>query len=257
LSAGDIITIWAESSYGASRTTGTNPLFNVFDVALVGGGLGPQGVQGPAFAEDGWTAANETWTYASSTTFTVVGDVTLKYRKGDKLKLVQTTTKYFYIISTSFGGGTTTVTVTGGSDYTLANAAITGPYFSHVSNPIGFPHWFNYTAVWTGYSAGPTAPINRFKIEGNTCYVVFDATNGTSNAAGKTMSLPLTSANVSGLQWIGYCSTVNSGSGGSTPGKVRIEPNAAVANIYLNWDNVNMAASGNTFVYDGNIQYEF
>ena len=35
--------------------------------------------------ENGWTPAGETWTYASPTTFTISGDKTSKYQKGDKI----------------------------------------------------------------------------------------------------------------------------------------------------------------------------
>jgi hypothetical protein len=57
-----------------------------------------------------------------------------------RVKLTQTTTKYFIITAVSaFSGGNTTITVYGGTDYTLANAAISGPYYSVVKAPYGFP----------------------------------------------------------------------------------------------------------------------
>jgi hypothetical protein len=93
---------------------------------------------------DGWTAAGETWTYAAadapSFTFTVAADVTGKYSPGMRVKLTQTTVKYFIITGVStYSGGNTTITVYGGTDYTLANAAITSPYYSVVKAPQGFP----------------------------------------------------------------------------------------------------------------------
>jgi hypothetical protein len=39
----------------------------------------------------------------------------------------------------AYSGGVTLVTVYGGTDYDLANAAITSPYYSHVKSPFGFP----------------------------------------------------------------------------------------------------------------------
>ncbi len=48
-----------------------------------------------AFGGDGWQPANETWTYASATTITVPSGAASKYAKGDKIKLTQTTVKYF------------------------------------------------------------------------------------------------------------------------------------------------------------------
>lgn len=92
---------------------------------------------------DGWIPAGETWTYASADsptfTFTISGDKTSKYSVGMKLKLTQTTIKYFIITAISYSSPNTTVTVYGGTDYTLANAAITSPYYSMVKSPFGFP----------------------------------------------------------------------------------------------------------------------
>ncbi len=98
---------------------------------------------------DGWISAGETWTYASATTFTISGDLTGKYQKGDKIKLTQTTAKYFYIVGVAYADPNTTVTVTAGDDYSLANAAITSPYYSKEENPQGFPGVFLYTAPLT------------------------------------------------------------------------------------------------------------
>lgn len=90
----------------------------------------------------GWTPAGETWTYASADsptfTFTITGDKTSKYYVGQRIKLTQTTVKYFIITAVAYSA-VTTVTVYGGTDYTLANAAITLPYFSRIKAPDGFP----------------------------------------------------------------------------------------------------------------------
>ena len=95
-------------------------------------------------AWDGWISAGETWTYASADdptfTFTVAADVTTKYSVGMKIKLTQGTVKYFIITAVStYSGGNTTITVYGGTDYDLANATISNPYYSPVKCPYGFP----------------------------------------------------------------------------------------------------------------------
>lgn len=92
---------------------------------------------------DGWVAAGETWTYASADdptfTFTVAGvDLTGKYQPGQRIKLTQTTAKYFIITKVAFSTDTT-ITIYGGTDYDLANASITSPYWSPVKAPFGFP----------------------------------------------------------------------------------------------------------------------
>lgn len=150
---------------------------------------------------DGWIAAGETWTYASATTFTISGDKTGKYQKGDKIKLTQTTVKYFYIINVAFSGETTTVTVTAGSVYSLANAAITAPAFSRVALPFGFPEWFEYSpSVYWSFSSGGYAPSGtpaanshrRFRIVGRTVHLdltIFGYTDG-HNVTYAEASLP-------------------------------------------------------------------
>lgn len=88
---------------------------------------------------DGWISAGETWTYASSSTFTVNADVTGKYQINDKLKLTQTTVKYFRIKAISYSSPNTTITVDGFGISTVANAAISNNYYSKMDNPQGFP----------------------------------------------------------------------------------------------------------------------
>lgn len=102
------------------------------------------------YLAEGWVEAgfdtltgSETWTYASADaptfTFTVPGDVTGKYHPGMRVKLTQTTVKYFIITASSYSSPNTTITVYGGTDYVLANAAITNNYVSNVKAPQGFP----------------------------------------------------------------------------------------------------------------------
>lgn len=133
-----------------------------------------------------WVPSGETWTYASATTITVPSDATLKYKKGDKIKLVQAaTTKYFYVI----GVTSTVLTITGGSDYTLTNDAITSNYFSHGS-PIGFPLYFNCTvASWatsgTAFTNAPTVLKFIMSINVGRCFVDLQGQmNATSGATG-------------------------------------------------------------------------
>lgn len=93
---------------------------------------------------DGWVEPNETWTYASADsptfTFTISGDKTLKYTPGTRIRLKQSGAyKYFIITVVAYSAPNTTVTVYGGTDYTLANAAITDNWFSQMKSPVGFP----------------------------------------------------------------------------------------------------------------------
>jgi hypothetical protein len=91
----------------------------------------------------GWMTAGETWTYASADaptfTFTVSGDKTTKYSVGMRIKLTQTTDKYFIITKVEYSDPNTTVTVYGGTDYPLVDATITNPFYSVMKAPYGFP----------------------------------------------------------------------------------------------------------------------
>lgn len=92
---------------------------------------------------DGWVNPDESWNYASASTFTVTGDQTSKYHRGVKIKLTQSATvKYFVVVTSVYSAPNTTVTVAdaqGGSVYTVANSAITANYFSLVNQPAGWP----------------------------------------------------------------------------------------------------------------------
>ena len=117
-------------------------------------------------ADTGWIADTAAWTYASATTLTITGDVTARFPVGTKVKLTQTTVKYFYVVSATYSAPNTTITLTGGSDYSLANAAITSPYYSYSSTPQGFPQAFNYAVTWANITVGAGTSSGKFIIIG-------------------------------------------------------------------------------------------
>jgi hypothetical protein len=72
--------------------------------------------------------------------FSISADVTGIIGVGHRVKLTQTTVKYFIVTAVgAFTAGKTIITIYGGTDYVLANAPITLPYFSMQRCPIGFP----------------------------------------------------------------------------------------------------------------------
>jgi hypothetical protein len=142
---------------------------------------------------DGWIDANESWAYASASTITVPSGAVAKYAKGDKIKLTQTTVKYFYVI----GVADTVLTVTGGSDYTVANAAITANYYSHATSPIGFPGSFAYSptiASQTGTLTTTSSDL-KFSLEGKVLAMNGSVTITTAGTGSGYLqvSLPVTS----------------------------------------------------------------
>jgi hypothetical protein len=93
---------------------------------------------------DGWVSDANTWSYSSvdapTGIISINADMTALIGVGDRIKITQTTAKYFIVtVVGAFAAGATLITVYGGTDYTLANAAITSPYYSHVHHPFGFP----------------------------------------------------------------------------------------------------------------------
>jgi hypothetical protein len=134
----------------------------------------------------GWVEVTDTWVYASATTITVPSGAASIYSVGDKLKLKQTTVKYFYVIDVA----DTVLTVTAGSDYTVSNDVITSPYYSKASSPTGFPQYFNlsaptWTTTGTGFTNAPAVSYDRFIINGRQVHLSIRAlTNATSGGTG-------------------------------------------------------------------------
>ena len=157
----------------------------------------------------GWqpAPAGETWTYlgvvALGGYFTVSGDVTGKYGIGDKIKLTQTTVKYFYVtaISYSSGSGLTTISVCGGTDYTLINASIASPCYSKIENPQGFPGKFNYTP-FIGSSGGTITSYNSmgyFSIIGRIMHLriyFYIGNNGTGSGSIEIVTPPIAETSI-------------------------------------------------------------
>ena len=129
-----------------------------------------------------------------------------KYQKGDKIKLTQTSVKYFYVANVSYSSPNTTVTVTGGSDYSLANATITSPYFSKIENPQGFPQRFSYTPVLSAGSGSLTtaSASGTFSISGRKAFVIVSisiTTKGTATG-GLHFTIPVNNID-SAVIWAG------------------------------------------------------
>ena len=184
----------------------------------------------------GWLRDSDTWVYVSTTQFKIVGkDVAAKFPVGTKIKLTQTTTKYFYVTAAAFSTDTT-VTITGGSDYSLANATITDPYYSYAATPQGFPQWFSYTSTVT-YVGGTTDPTSltvemKFSVIGKLVFIRLISTlmRGSGDRTYIVHTLPIsyvvaTSGSVSitfssyspchnylqsGNQWAWYVNTMSS-----------------------------------------------
>lgn len=168
-----------EKATGAEINTGTEVDKAVTPQSIADSFLGVQG---------GWSplgACTYEGADAPSFTFSISADVTGILSVGMRIKLTQTTIKFFIITAVgAYTAGKTIITVYGGTDYTLANAAITLPYYSTQKAPFGFPL---SPAKWTVEITDATARTQASP-SANTWYNL-----GTTNSQ---ISIPIGSWNV-------------------------------------------------------------
>jgi hypothetical protein len=133
---------------------------------------------------DGWTSADETWSYASAQSFTVPGDQTAKYKKGTRVKFTQTSVKYGFVISSTYSSPNTTVTLATNTDFTIANAVITANNYSYQDSPQGYPYSFNFTPTVNNGSIGNGTVNASISNKGNKASIdikwVFGSTSSVS-----------------------------------------------------------------------------
>lgn len=117
-----------------------------------------------------WNAIVATLTYASADSPTFVAntsiDLTSVISVGMKIKLTQTTVKYFIVTEIT----STTITLYGGTDYALADAAITLPSYSSMKAPFGFPL---DSTKWTVRFKEDTTEFNQSSPTQNTWYNMY------------------------------------------------------------------------------------
>lgn len=90
----------------------------------------------------GWfpipTGATLTYSSADDPTYVVTtsSDLRTYVQVGDRVKFTNNSTTFYGIVTATAAGS---ITLYGGTDYDVANSAITSVYFSHMKSPIGFP----------------------------------------------------------------------------------------------------------------------
>ncbi len=109
---------------------------------------------------NGWVEFDTTCTYASADdptyTMYVAGNATTYLWAGMRFKCTQTTDRMFIITavgSYDSGNNRTPITLYGGTDFDLANATISNPYYSPVKCPYGFPMNPDKWSVQTTYTS--------------------------------------------------------------------------------------------------------
>ncbi len=150
---------------------------------------------------NGWVEFDTTCTYASADdptyTMYVAGNATTYLWAGMRFKCTQTTDRMFIITAVGnydSGNNRTPITLYGGTDFDLANATISNPYYSPVKCPYGFPMNPDKWSVKVNLSGG-----NQQSPVANTWY----------NISSNNLKIPI------GCWNIGYMSQIAAvGSGG-------------------------------------------
>jgi hypothetical protein len=259
-SAVNELTVTNSATGNAVQLSATGDDTNI-DLQLSGKGTGRVWI----LDDDGWIKANETWTYASTTTyggssgqnttyagtFTISGDKTGKYSAGMLVKFTQTTVKYAKITKVAYGSPNTTVTIFLGTDYSIANASITDPFYSHKETPYGFPtdklKWTVEVVVETNSTQSPGTqdvwynhasislplgtPIGYYRAR-------LSLSNGGAGCAGQ-VTLSTANDSESDNDWTsgygGYAFNVSTTRSGATLTTLKRMALAADDILYLNW----------------------
>jgi hypothetical protein len=198
----------------------------------------------------GWTAAGETWTRTGANTFTVPGNVTALFPTGTKIKVTDTTVKYFYVVSASYGAPNTTVTVTAGSDNTLVGT-LTSPFYSYAASPQGFPEWFNWTPTFSASGSMTYSPVTltqaQFKLAGNELRFNLITATGTTGGTASTeinFTLPFTVSVPNGTM----CTAAVIDGGGAIGGRAYVSGTGTLVAV-ARYDNANFSLGASRRIF--------
>lgn len=261
MNIGDVAEVSFIPPFGSAggNAIGIDKLTSVDGTVVITNPTGPTAdLSVPAVKEDGWIPdAGDTWVYATGSgggiaTFTITGNQTVKFPIGCRIKLTQSATiKYFVCAGATFGGGNTTVTIMAGTAYTLANSAITNPFYSYQLIPQGWPNWFNYNGNPIGWSSLTTNDAT-FSVVGGVCYIDI-AFTGTSNSTGVSFSLPIPAGIGSSVSY----SSVSAEDGGASqgsPARASVTSGSSTCIIDKAWDG-SLWNNGGTKVTNALVTY--
>ena len=198
----------------------------------------------------GWTPVAVAWAYASATTITVPAGADTIYSVGDKIRFKQGGAyKYYYVITVAAA----LLTVTGGSDYTVANAAITNIYYSKAATPVGFPQRFNFTTTWGGFTVTVPTGTFSFCIIGKQVNLFYaSSAPGTSNAVTFTFTVPVAPlVSVPGIPCFVADNSVNQ----SVVGHIQLAAGNTTASVYKAFYQTAFTNAGNKDFYWSMISY--
>lgn len=152
-------------------------------------------------------------------------------------------TDYYEVI------GRFAATLSAGAGYTWSVPAYTAANL--IQRPIYETRWLTWQPTYSGFSSNPTSGIYRYKLSGMTCISnILEGSNGTSNAAGFTETLPFTCANIGSG---GYFRVVNNSA--SADGGGVVAATSATLTL-LTAGSSTFVSSGGKRIQEGHILYE-
>lgn len=119
----------------------------------------------------------------------------------------------------------------------------------------------NNTVAWvptiTGFSSAPTGGIYTYNVAGKlvTLFIRMP-NNGTSNATGFTLTLPVAARTITNMVWVGYGTVVDNGTTQTAPGMLYIASAGTTLTVYKDAAGNVFTGSGNKRLVYGSITYE-
>ena len=127
------------------------------------------------------------------------------------------------------------------------------PTFSTTAGGLGGAS-LSWTPTIVGFSANPNGVYRYTRVGNFVTLFINQITNGTSNSASFTISLPITAATITSVQWLAPAQIVNNGTSGF--GQAFITSAGTVLNITSDAGGSGFTASGNKRTIGMQITYE-
>jgi len=206
-----------------------------------------------------WQPVTATWTRTGNFTFTVSGDVTATYEKGVRVRYKDGGSfEYGVVGSSSYSAPNTTVTLITNSDYAMGATTITDKSISRISQPSGWPDYFNWAPTIVGFSAAPAGGLYKWRAEGKTLSLTIrQPADGTSSQNNFTISLPFAAATITDMAWAGPSGAVDNSAILTSPSRMYIASTYTVVEIFSNYGAGTWTTSGGKRLLTGSISYQF
>ncbi len=114
-----------------------------------------------------------------------------------------------------------------------------------------------WVPTFTGFSANPTGGLYYYTVSGkNVTLYIRQPNNGTSNATGFTISLPIQAKTLTNMIWVGPAGIIDNGTAGTSPGMLYITSGSTTLTVYKDFAGNVFTNTGNKRIAYGSITYE-